>query len=69
MNIPSSNLPAVSGADQGAQLYSAALAKKHQMAEGRAALALIEAAGASAQAKASAPSSTASLGNHINFYV
>ena len=45
MNISGSNLPAMSGASQSGEVYSAALAKKQQKADGQAALTLIESAG------------------------
>ena len=69
MNISGSNLPAMSGAGESGEVYSAKLAKSQQQAEGRAALALIEAAGSSASAQSPAKSTTASLGNNINVYV
>ncbi|WP_440054243.1 hypothetical protein ACSLBF_15410 [Pseudoalteromonas sp. T1lg65] len=69
MNISGSNLPAMSGAGQSGEVYSAVLAKKQQKADGQAALALIEAAGNSAAAKTPAQSVTATLGNNINVYV
>ncbi|BBN82949.1 hypothetical protein PSECIP111951_02048 [Pseudoalteromonas holothuriae] len=69
MNISGNNLPVMSGAGQSGEVYSANLAKKQQQAEGKAALALIEAAGSSAAAQSPAQSTTASLGNNINVYV
>lgn len=69
MNISGNNLPAMSGMGQSGEVYSASLAKKQQQADGRAALALIEAAGSTAQAQSPAKSTTASLGNNINVYV
>jgi hypothetical protein len=68
MNISGNNLPAMSGMGQSGEVYSASLAKKQQQADGKAALALIEAAGSTAQASP-AKSTTASLGNNINVYV
>lgn len=68
MNISGSNLPAMSGASQSGEVYSAALAKKQQKADGQAALALIESAGSSAAAQTPAKSVTATLGNNINTY-
>ncbi|AOT09872.1 MULTISPECIES: hypothetical protein [Pseudoalteromonas] len=68
MNISGSNLPAMSGAGPGGEVYSASLAKKQQQADGRAALALIESAGSSAAAQTPAKSVTATLGNNINVY-
>ena len=44
MNISGGNLPAMSGSGQGSELYTAALSKKQQLADGAAALALIEGA-------------------------
>ena len=68
MNISGSNLPAMSGASQSGEVYSAALAKKQQKADGQAALALIESAGNTASAQIPAKSVTATLGNNINTY-
>ncbi|CAM4053266.1 MULTISPECIES: hypothetical protein [Pseudoalteromonas] len=69
MNISGENLPAMSGAGQSGEVYSAALAKKQQKADGAAALALIEAAGTSSAAQTPAKSVTATLGNNVNVYV
>ncbi|NMP02491.1 hypothetical protein HHE94_07120 [Pseudoalteromonas arctica] len=69
MNISGTSLPAVSGSDQGSELYSAALSKKQQLADGAAALALIEGAAQSSSAQTPAKSVTASLGNNVNIYV
>ncbi|GEM_PF-361895 len=70
MNISGSSLPAMSTADQGAEVYSAALAKKRQQADGQAALALIESAGnVTKAAQSPAASTTATLGNNINIHV
>jgi hypothetical protein len=69
MNISGSNLPAMSGAGESGEVYSAKLAKSQQQADGKAALALIEAAGSSAAAQSPAKSTTATLGNNINVYV
>ncbi|MEI5639634.1 MULTISPECIES: hypothetical protein [unclassified Pseudoalteromonas] len=68
MNISGSNLPAMSGAGQSGEVYSAALAKKQQKADGQAALALIESAGNTASAQTPTKSVTATLGNNINTY-
>ena len=69
MNISGTSLPAVSGSGQGSELYSAALSKKQQLADGAAALALIEGAAQSSSAQTPAKSVTATLGNNINVYV
>lgn len=69
MNISGTNLPTMSGASQSGEVYSAALAKKQQKADGAAALALIEGAAQSASAQTPAKSVTASLGNNVNVYV
>ena len=69
MNISGTSLPAVSGSGQGRELYSAALSKKQQLADGAAALALIEGAAQSSSAQTPAKSATASLGNNVNIYV
>ncbi|MEL7442811.1 MAG: hypothetical protein AAFN66_08195 [Pseudomonadota bacterium] len=69
MNISGSNLPVMSGAGESGEVYSAKLAKSQQQAEGKAALALIEAAGSGAAAQSPAQSTTATLGNNINVYV
>ena len=69
MNISGTSLPAVSGSGQGIELYSAALSKKQQLADGAAALALIEGAAQSSRAQTPAKSVTASLGNNVNIYV
>ncbi|MEI8704578.1 hypothetical protein [Pseudoalteromonas sp. B62] len=69
MNISGTSLPAVSGSGQGSELYSAALSKKQQLADGAAALALIEGAAQSISAQTPAKSVTASLGNNVNIYV
>ncbi|MBB1293885.1 hypothetical protein H5154_11445 [Pseudoalteromonas sp. SR44-5] len=69
MNISGGNLPAMSGAGQSGEVYSAALAKKQQKADGAAALALIEGAASSSAAQTPAKSVTASLGNNVNVYV
>lgn len=69
MNISGNNLPAMSGAGPSGEVYSASMAKKQQQADGKAALALIEAAGSSASAQSPAKSTTATLGNNINTYV
>jgi hypothetical protein len=44
MNISGGNLPAMSSSGQGGEVYTAALSKKQQLADGAAALALIEGA-------------------------
>jgi hypothetical protein len=59
----------MSGAGESGEVYSAKLAKSQQQAEGKAALALIEAAGSGAAAQSPAQSTTATLGNNINVYV
>lgn len=70
MNISGGNLPAMSGAGESAEVYSAALAKKQQKADGAAALALIEGAAlSSSAAQTPAKSVTATLGNNVNVYV
>ena len=69
MNISGSNLPVMSGAGESGEVYSAKLAKSQQQADGKAALALIEAAGSGAAAQSPAQSTTATLGNNINVYV
>ncbi|MFY8327175.1 hypothetical protein [Pseudoalteromonas sp. ZZD1] len=69
MNISGGNLPAMSGAGESAEVYSAALAKKQQQADGAAALALIEGAASSSVAQTPAKSVTATLGNNVNVYV
>ena len=69
MNISGGNLPTMSGSAQGSELYTAALSKKQQLADGAAALALIEGAAQSSSAQTPAKSATASLGNNVNIYV
>lgn len=49
--------------NSGQQLLTAALAKKQQQADGKMALALIE---ATAAPQVTAPSPNANIGNHIN---
>ncbi|MEO2268670.1 hypothetical protein [Pseudoalteromonas pernae] len=70
MNISGGTLPAMSGSGQGAEIYSAALAKKRQQADGQAAIALIESA-ANVTRAAQSPSAgvTSTLGNNINIHV
>ncbi len=70
MNISGSTLPSM-GASESAEVYSAALAKKQQQADGQAAIALIESAANVTQAAAQTPaqSVTANLGNNINVWV
>ena len=69
MNISGTNLPAMNDAGQGGEVYSAALAKKQQKADGAAALALIESTATSSVAQMPAKSVTATLGNNVNVYV
>ncbi|MDP2635803.1 MULTISPECIES: hypothetical protein [unclassified Pseudoalteromonas] len=69
MNISGGNLPAMTGAGESAEVYSAALAKKQQKADGAAALALIEGAANTSVAQTPAKSVTATLGNNVNVYV
>jgi len=69
MNISGGNFPALSAASEGSQVYTAALSKKQQLADGAAALALIEGAAQSSNAQTPAKSATASLGNNVNIYV
>ncbi|KPH56890.1 hypothetical protein AMS58_00025 [Pseudoalteromonas porphyrae] len=69
MNISGGSLPAMSGTAQSGEVYSAALAKKQQQADGAAALALIEGAASSSAAQTPTKSVTASLGNNVNVYV
>ena len=69
MNISGGNLPTMPGVGQGAEVLTAALAKKQQQADGAAALALIEGATQSSSAQTPAKSVTASLGNNVNIYV
>ncbi len=69
MNITGSNLPVMSGAGESGEVYSAALAKKQQKADGQAAIALIESAGQVTAAQTPASSPTATLGNNIDIYV
>lgn len=45
MNITGGNLPVMPSSSQGGEVLSAALSKKQQLADGAAALALIEGAG------------------------
>jgi len=63
MNISGGNLPAMSSSGQGA------LSKKQQLADGAAALALIEGAAQPTSAQSPAQSVTATLGNNVNIYV
>jgi hypothetical protein len=53
----------------GAEVLSAALAKRQQQVEGQAAIALIEATAQTMQSLASPSMPTATLGNNINTYV
>ncbi|GAA61243.1 hypothetical protein P20652_3120 [Pseudoalteromonas sp. BSi20652] len=69
MNISGTSLPVMSGVSESGEVYSAALAKKQQKADGAAALALIEGAAQSSSAQTPAKSVTASLGNNVNIYV
>ncbi|TLX46809.1 hypothetical protein C1E24_11125 [Pseudoalteromonas phenolica] len=70
MNISGGSLPVMSDAGEGGQVVSAALAKKQQQVEGKAALALIDAASTGSAAQSPAQSTTtATLGNHVNIYV
>lgn len=70
MNISGGNLPVMAGTGEGAEVLSAALAKKQQKADGAAALALIEGAAlSSSAAQTPAKSVTATLGNNVNIYV
>ncbi len=70
MNISGGSLPVMSDSGQGAEIYSAALAKKRQQADGQAAIALIESA-ANVTRVAQSPSAgvTSTLGNNINIHV
>ncbi len=69
MNISGSSLPVMSGSGEGAEVYSASLAKKQQLADGAAALALIEGAATTSAAQTPAKSVTTTLGNNVNVYV
>ena len=69
MNISGGSLPVMSDAGEGGKVVSAALAKKQQQVEGKAALALIDAASTNSAAQRQAQSTTATLGNNINVYV
>lgn len=69
MNISGGNLPAMSSSGQGGEVYTAALFKKQQLADGAAALALIEGAAQPTSAQSPAQSVTATLGNNVNIYV
>jgi hypothetical protein len=69
MNISGGNLPVMSGAGEGAEVLSAALAKRQQKVDGSAALALIEGAAQPSSAQTPAKSVTATLGNNVNVYV
>jgi hypothetical protein len=68
MNISGSSLPSM-GASESAEVYSAALAKKRQQADGQAAIALIQSAAQATQSLPSPSNPTASLGNNIDIYV
>lgn len=68
MNISGSSLPSM-GASESAEVYSAALAKKRQQADGQAAIALIQSAAQATQSLPSPSNPTASLGNNIDVYV
>ncbi|WP_105253184.1 hypothetical protein [Pseudoalteromonas sp. T1lg75] len=70
MNISGSTLPTMVTGGDGAEVYSAALAKKQQEIEGQAALALIESATSATQGVQSENTGvTSTLGNHINIRV
>ena len=69
MNISGGNLPAMSSSGQGGEVYTAALSKKQQLADGAAELALIEGAAQATSAQSPAQSVTATLGNNVNIYV
>lgn len=69
MNISGGNLPAMSAASEGSEVYTAALSKKQQLADGATALALIEGAAQSSKAQTPTSSATATLGNNVNIYV
>ncbi len=71
MDISGGGLPLIDNS-QGAQVYSAALAKSHQKLEGEAALALIQSVASSAPIVSNQPSTssvTATLGQNINIRV
>jgi hypothetical protein len=68
MNISGSSFPSM-GASESAEVYSAALAKKRQQADGQAAIALIQSAAQATQSLPSPSKPTASLGNNIDIYV
>ena len=69
MNISGSNLPVISGGDFAAQVHSASLSKNRQLVEGKIALNLIEAVGASTPVPSPATSSSMVLGSNIDIYV
>ncbi|WP_105188480.1 hypothetical protein [Pseudoalteromonas sp. T1lg48] len=70
MNISASTLPAMASRGDGAEVYSAALAKGHQELQGQAALALIESAtNVTPSAQSENTGVTSTLGNHINIRV
>jgi len=71
MDISGGGLSSIDNS-QGAQVYSASLAKSHQKLEGEAALALIQSAVSSSQIVSNQPSAssvTATLGQNINIRV
>ena len=69
MNITGGNLPVMPSSSQGGEVLSAALSKKQQLADGAAALALIEGTAQSSSAQTPTKSATATLGNNVNIYV
>ena len=71
MDVSGASLPSIDSS-QGAQVYSASLAKSHQKLEGEAALALIKSAASSSQIVSNQPSAssvTATLGQNINIRI
>ncbi len=69
MNISGGNRPAMSSSGQGGEVYTAALSKKQQFADGAAALALIEGPAQPTSAPSPAQSVTATLGNTVTTYL
>jgi hypothetical protein len=67
-NVSGVSFSATNNTD-GAEVLSAALAKRQQQVEGQAAIALIEATAQTMQSLASPSMPTATLGNNINTYV
>ncbi|WP_100914180.1 hypothetical protein [Pseudoalteromonas spongiae] len=68
MNISGASLPTMNSSES-AEVLSASLAKRQQQVDGKAAIALIEAATQTMQSLPSPSKPTASLGNNIDVYV